>query len=249
MGLDDRVTLASAEGIDLDLRVAGIASRGAALGVDLLIQVVVILVLGWFLGAFGTIGAALFAIVGFLVLVGYPIVAEASFGGQTIGKRAVGIHAVMDDGSALTFLAAATRGIVRLVDLLPGVGLVGAISILATERSQRLGDLVADTLVVHDSTATARRREAERSGTPEIGFSIPPVLSPEQAGWDVSGVAPEDLVAARSFLARRHQIAPHHRAELADRLARDLLPKVAGVPLDGGPEVFLERVVSARTSR
>lgn len=243
------MTLASAEGIDLDLRPAGIGSRGGALGVDLVLQVLGVLLIGWIAGGFGAIGAAWFAVIGFLILLGYPIVAEASFGGQTVGKRALGIHVAMDDGSPVTFLAAATRGIVRVVDLLPGVGLVGAISILASSRSQRLGDLVAGTLVVHDTSARSRRREHERRGSVDLGLSIPPVLSPEQAGWDVSGVAPEDLVAARSFLTRRQQLDPHHRAELADRLARQLLPKVAGVPFDGGPEAFLERVVAARIDR
>jgi len=249
VGVDDRVTLASAEGIDLDLRTADIGSRGAALAIDLVAQVAVVLAFSWVASAFGTIGIAWFSVLGFLVLIGYPIVAEAAFDGRTLGKAAVGIRVVGDDGSSLTFLAAATRGIVRLVDLLPGVGLVGAISILASARSQRLGDLAAGTLVVHGATSRSRRLAHQRHGPLELELSIPPVLSPEQAGWDVSGVQPEDLVAARSFLARRHQIDPHHRSELADRLARDLLPKVAGVPFDGGPELFLERVVSARTSR
>lgn len=249
MGIDDRVTLASAEGIDLDLRTAGIGSRGAALGIDLFVEVVVLLVFGWVAATFGTIGVAWFSVLGFLVLIGYPIVAESAFDGRTVGKALVGIRAVHDDGSPLSFMGAATRGIVRLIDLLPGVGLVGAIAILASSRSQRLGDLAAGTLVVHDSTARSRRREFERHGGIETGLTMPPVLSPEQAGWDVSGVRPDDLVAARAFLARRHQIDAHHRAELAERLARQLEPKVAGVPVDGGPEMFLERIVSARTSR
>lgn len=249
MGTDDRVTLASAEGIDLDLRLADIGSRGGALGLDLIVQTLAVLVVGWIAAGFGAIGAAWFAVIGFLVLIGYPIVAEAFFGGQTLGKRALGIHVVMDDGSPVRFMAAAMRGLVRLVDLLPGVGLVGAISILASARSQRLGDLVAGTLVVHDSTARSRRRQFEKVGVADLGLSMPPVLSPEQAGWDVSGVDPDDLVVVRSFLVRRNQIEPHHRAELADRLARQLMPKVAGVPLDGGPEVFLERIVAARSGR
>ena len=243
------MTLASAEGIDIDLRPAGIGSRGAAQAIDLAVELLVVMVFSWVAGTFGAIGAAWFAVIGFLTLVGYPIISEATFGGRTIGKRIVGIRTVADDGAAVTFMAAAIRGIVRIIDLMPGVGLVGAISILATSRSQRLGDLVAGTLVVHESTDRSRRREFQRHGQLEVGWPIPPVLSPEHAGWDVSGVGPEDLVGARSFLARRHQIDPYHRAELADRLAKELLPKVAGVPLDGGPEAFLERVVAARADR
>lgn len=249
MGVDDRVTLVSAEGIDLDLRLAGIGSRSAALALDLLIQVLLVLLLTSIASTFGAIGAAGLAIASFLVLIGYPVIAESAFDGRTVGKQALGLRTIMDDGSPLTFVAAAIRGLVRVVDLLPGVGLVGMVSILATERSQRLGDLVAGTLVVHDETAAARRRDVVSNAQQDLGFGIAPVLSPEQAGWDVSAVSPDDLVAARSFLARRLELDPYHRADLADRLAQQLQPKVSGVPFDGGSELFLERVVSARTSR
>jgi len=62
-------------------------------------------------------------------------------------------------------------------------------------------------------------------------------------------VTPEEVAMARSFLERRAQLTPDARWQLAVTLADQLRPKVAGVPLDGGPEAFLERIVVARTAR
>ena len=66
--------------------------------------------------------------------------------------------------------------------------------------------------------------------------------------WDVSQVTADEVAAMRSFLGRRHQLTPQHRAQLAQTLSFQVLHKVAGVPLEGGPEVFLERVVHAKTT-
>lgn len=242
---EDQMTLASAEGIDLDVSLAGIGSRGGALLIDLILQVLALFILGLVATLLSDgLTAALIAVFGFVIVIVYPIVAEAFAGGRTIGKAVMGIAVVDLDGSPVSFMAAVIRNVVRVVDALPGTYLVGAIAVLATSRSQRLGDLAARTIVVHQ-----RKRSADVTAGLDLGLSIEPVLSPDAAGWDLSGVTADDVAAARSFLVRRNQLDPGRRADLAQTLAFQLLPKVAGVPLEGGPELFLERVVSAKTSR
>lgn len=243
--LDDRLTLGSAEGIDLDLSLAGIGSRAVAYMVDLLLQFLALLAVSAVGPAFGDLGVAFYAVASFVILLGYPIVAEAFASGRTVGKALVRIAVVAADGTPITFLAAVIRNVVRLVDALPGSYFVGLAAVLVTQRNQRIGDLAAGTLVIHRGQARADRN---RTGF-EAGLTIEPVLSPEAAGWDVSAVTAEEVAAARSFLIRRGDLDPAHRANLAQTLAFQLLPKVAGVPLEGGPEHFLERVVSAKTSR
>lgn len=241
MELDDRVTVAGAEGIDLDLVLAGVGSRGAAFLVDLLLQVVVLAAVTAAAGAAGVVGPAVVAVAVFLIFLGYPILAEAFAGGRTVGKAALGISVVSVDGTAETFLAATIRNVVRLVDSLPGVYLVGIIAVLATSRNQRVGDLAAGTLVVHRPRAMA--------ATPAGGSRVAEASVAEMAGWDVSAVTAEEVAALRSFLDRRGSLDPRSRADLAQTLSFQILPKVAGVPLEGGPEVFLERVVAAKTER
>lgn len=247
MEFEEQLTLANAEGIDLDVSLAGIGSRGGALIIDLAIEIAALLLLGLLTSLLSVdLTVAFVAVFGFLIVFAYPIVAEAFAGGRTFGKAALGIRVVAVDGSPVSFLAAVIRNVLRVIDLLPGTYLVGTIAVLATDKNQRLGDLAANTIVVHQRT-----RSTDITTGLDLGsaFADDPLADVDSSGWDLSGVTAEEVAAARSFLVRRDQLAPGRRADLAQTLAFQLLPKVAGVPLEGGPERFLERVVAARTAR
>lgn len=249
--LDDRVSLAGAEGIDLDLTLAGLPSRGAAVILDLAAQTLAMVVIGFVAGQFGDAGVALFAVGAFLVIFGYPVIGEAFLGGRTLGKAAMRIAVVDQRGGPASFLAVLIRNVVRLIDLLPGLYLVGATSILATARNQRLGDLAAGTLVVRRGgvQTPVGGAVAYGAGLGQPAIEAPFGVSPgAPMTWDVSQVTADEVAAMRSFLGRRHQLTPQHRAQLAQTLSFQVLPKVAGVPLEGGPEVFIERVVHAKTT-
>ena len=239
MELEDRFTVPSAEGIDLDLVLAGVGSRGAAQVVDFLLEVLLLFVVALAASAFGDAGVAVLAISSLLIFLGYPILFEAFNDGRSIGKVLLGIRVVAIDGSPETFLEAVIRNVVRFIDVLPGVYTVGFIAVLATPRSQRIGDLAASTLVV--------RRAKAPEGPPAVPWSPAPVEV--LSTWDLSALSDEEVAAVREFLGRRAQFAPQARAQLADALARQVAGKVVGVPFDGGPEVFLERVVAAKQRR
>ena len=75
--------------------------------------------------------------------------------GQTPGKRVVGIRVIKVGGYSLRFLDVLLRNLMRFVDFLPVFYGVGAASLLVTSRCQRLGDVVAGTLVVHQEPSGA----------------------------------------------------------------------------------------------
>lgn len=77
----------------------------------------------------------------------YHVLLEGRWG-QTLGKRLLGIVVVREDGEPCTYAAATIRTGLRLVDALPVAYLVGLVAIALTERHQRLGDLLAGTVVV-----------------------------------------------------------------------------------------------------
>ena len=79
---------------------------------------------------------------------GYFLACEALTGGRSIGKVAVGLRVVGDDGFPLTGRASLVRNLLRLVDLLPGNYVIGLIAMVVSARGQRLGDLAAGTIVV-----------------------------------------------------------------------------------------------------
>ena len=90
----------------------------------------------------------------------YHVVLEGT-GGQTVGKKVVGVRVTMDDGSRCTVRAATIRTLFRFVDWLPAGYLVGFASITFTKRRRRVGDVAADTVVANAEAATARDREAD----------------------------------------------------------------------------------------
>jgi uncharacterized RDD family membrane protein YckC len=81
-----------------------------------------------------------------------------SLRGQTIGKRAMKIRVVRRDGTRLRPQHAAARNVLRIVDGLPGLPLVGLLSMTVSGRSrrQRVGDLAAGTLVVNSERAMSK---------------------------------------------------------------------------------------------
>lgn len=68
--------------------------------------------------------------------------------GQTLGKMALCLVVVTEDGGAIDYKPAAVRTLLRIVDVLPFLYVVGFVVILVTGRTQRLGDIVAVTVVV-----------------------------------------------------------------------------------------------------
>ena len=121
MQLDDRVTLATPEGVALELILAGLGSRFLARLLDSVIQfgLIIALVLG--VGGFDSSGwlRAILVIFVFLTLFAYDIAFETLNHGRTIGKQAAGIRVVGETGEPVRFLASAVRNIIRIVDFLP----------------------------------------------------------------------------------------------------------------------------------
>jgi uncharacterized RDD family membrane protein YckC len=248
---EDRVAIATPEGVELDLVVAGLGSRFIAISIDTLIQCALLFGVWAVAGSISTKSgwAAAFATTGtFLVLWGYFTFFEGFNAGRTPGKMVAGLRTTSADGTALGFGASAVRNLVRFVDFLPFFYGVGMISIFATAHDQRLGDLAAGTLVLRE------RREADSFPAP-VAAPRPwtPVASdpaaPPWTTWDVSAVNVPETTVAQQFLWRRWEIEWNARVHLGSQLAARLRPKVGG-ELDGLPdEAVIEGIVAAKSTR
>lgn len=254
MDIDDRLSITTPEGVTVELVLAGAGSRGLAQLVDWIVQLIL-----W-IAAFAVIAAAsdvddvdpfsptnsdevfvaiaLFSLVIFGITFLYDVLFETLGSGRTPGKRVMGLRVVRVGGGPVGFLSSSIRNLVRIVDALPGVYLVGLITIVATSKNQRLGDLAAGTLVVRERT------EARDLST---AAWAPATASPPAV--DVSTVTAEDLATVRKFLERRDSLGQAARASLASDLAWRLAPKVAGTDPSIGPEAFLEQVAAAKAAR
>jgi uncharacterized RDD family membrane protein YckC len=242
---EDRISIPTPEGVEMELVLAGLGSRLVAALLDAMIVASVVFAL-WVVGLVaaaptdsGGVVAAVLIVLTFVVLFGYDVTFETLASGRTPGKRAAGLRVVRQGGEPPGFMAAAVRNLLRLVDLLPVFYAIGVVSILFTPRNQRLGDLAAGTLVIRE------RRPARPANLP------PPeaTLADRFAAWDVSAITPYELVTVRRFLERRFELQPQARAEVARDLAERLRPKVIGAPEGTHPEEFLEGLAVAKASR
>jgi uncharacterized RDD family membrane protein YckC len=243
MEYEDRLTIATPEGVDLELTLAGVGSRFPSALIDFLIQIVILIALavvlrvGFGLSPAGGWGLAVWVVLSFALFLGYDIGFEVLNSGRTPGKRLNGLRVVREDGSPVTLPSSAVRNVLRLVDILPAWYLVGMTSIFVTRRNQRLGDLAAGTLVIRDR----KRLPAE--------LRLPRSTVPAPATWDTSAIGPQELEAVLAFLARRDELTPDARLQVATELARRLRPKVGG-PVGGETaELFLERLAVAKRER
>jgi uncharacterized RDD family membrane protein YckC len=147
--LDTIAAAETPEGIELQLRCAGLAARSAAFLIDAGIRVAAIyglLIIAVFLGA---IQHAVIYIAMFVLNWLYPVVFELRAGAATPGKRLMGLQVIMDNGLPITPAASFIRNLLRVVDLLPlfyGFGLIG---VMFRADNKRIGDLAAGTLVVY----------------------------------------------------------------------------------------------------
>jgi len=239
--LDDRVTIATPEGVSLELVLAGVGSRFIARLLDTVIQLAIIfaLLLGIYFTSAPGVARAVVRVLLFLVLFGYDVPFEVLNGGHTVGKLAAGIRVVGDSGAPVGLLASAIRNILRIADFLPALYICVVVCIVATERDQRLGDLAAGTIVVRD-----------RFPGLAAGISAPATVPVDAvATWDVSALDAGDLATVHQFLDRRLSLPLAVRAHFASELAARVAPLVVGAPYGTHPEYLLEGIVVAKQAR
>ena len=206
--------LVTPEGVALALDPAGVGSRSVALLLDAIVQFVALFgllmllaIASGFISGWVALTIAFLAV--FTVLFGYPVLLETLWRGRTLGKAALGLRVVTVEGAPVRMRHAAIRAALGLVDFLGTGGAAAVVSALATARNQRLGDLVAGTVVVHE-----RRRRAHATS-----FFAPPEAASAAATVDVAGLDRDDYGLVRSFLLRAPSMSAHARAELATQIA------------------------------
>lgn len=214
--------VATSEGVPLRLDLAGPGSRLLAGLFDaaiLAIGYLLVLLVLMFPLAFDATGVSAFVaglLIGgsLLVALAYHVLFHLFFGGQTPGKRVLGIRVASADGQPATAIQFVLRALLMPVDALLWIPVpVGLVAMAATERHQRLGDLVAGTLLVRTRrTAPATEPLPERSWSGLQSRTLP--LTPGTAAH----LAPEDREVLRDLLTR---------TELTDRARRALFVSAA----------------------
>ena len=250
-----RFSIDTPELVALEFPLAGIGSRFIAILIDYGLQFAafISLVLGMMLflpsmqkyeATSAKWAIAILILIPFLLHWGYFTLFEGLWHGQTPGKRVAKIRVIQQSGRAVTIFESLSRNLVRAVDFLPALYVVGSISIFVTRRNQRLGDLAAGTLVVHEGQTRDHASVSNTRLFTQIAPQAPPLPRVTSIPTDALGrLGSADLQAIETFLERRLDMTLEVRQSLATRLvastaARMNLPP----PTAMRPETFLEEV-------
>lgn len=264
--LDNQIRVSTPENISFQYEVVGPARRLVAYLVDVFLTlatfaVVVVLgamLLGLLAGLVqGTVLAAfvdmlagfagtLMLVGGFLSLWFYGAAMEATYNGQTLGKRMANIRAISADGGSIDGTQATLRNFFRLIDVSPIVPVslffgadaesiavpifaFGLVCMTLSPQYQRLGDFVAGTIVVSES-----KKWTHGLAT----FDDPRVA-------ELAGMIPDDFAVSRSLAQSlseyvdRRRVLPYPRtADIARHAGRPLIRKF-GLPSDTNHDLLL----------
>ena len=248
MEYEDRLRLRTPEGVDLELVLAGMGSRMLGGMFDMLAQWLCALAYYLLMDALGVdeaLTAAGWAIFAFLLLFGYDVAFEVLAHGRTPGKRLTGLRVMTVAGEPIGFVTSSIRNVLRIVDLIPGAYGVGVVSIFVTRKNQRLGDLVAGSVVV-------RERLGGRHDNQSDGLPIDHLVQRHRdiaERVDVSAITPEEVTTLRRYLDRRSSLEPGAADQIAQQMATQLTPRIGGLPPYTPSEAVLEIVVAAKSLR
>jgi uncharacterized RDD family membrane protein YckC len=237
------------EAVALELPVANFPGRIAALLLDMLVQIALLLIVLIALGATARsvsrdYVAAEFLTAYVLVLVAYPTAFETLSRGKTLGKMALGLRVVGDDGSPVRFRQAFVRALVGVFEIWTFVlAPVGLITSIISPRGKRVGDIFAGTYVIQE-------RAPARQALPPVFAVVPPPLAAWADVLQVARLSDQTAEAAGSFLRRFAELSPQARDALGIQLANAVALEVSPLPPPGTPPTaYLSAVLAVRRAR
>lgn len=156
------LTIGGTEGVSFSIPLAGPVTRFLAWAIDAAAKMTILMMINMLLGLlvyFNTdVARGLYIFMNFAIVLLYGIVLEWLWRGQTLGKRMMRLRVKDERGLKLRFDQVVLRNLLRAVDALPALYLVGGIACLTSSLNQRLGDIAAGTVVVYEP----------RTGVPDL---------------------------------------------------------------------------------
>lgn len=254
MHIFNRVTHQTPESVELEFTLAGIGSRAWALLIDYhVVAAILVLFLSIWLAIssvivdawtrfFGTENIELWflaiaILVTFAINTGYFVFFETLWQGQTPGKRLAKIRVIQVDGKLIGLQQATLRALLRSID---DTLFVGALLIMLAKKEQRLGDLVAGTIVVQAETAIASTLTLDNAAQETVNELL-------QTSADFSQLLPDDFATIRDYLHRRENMSLKAREQVSLNLAKQVKTIIGleQLPTPLKPDLFLEAVYLA----
>jgi uncharacterized RDD family membrane protein YckC len=211
------------EGIAFSFQLAGPVVRCLAWIIDFLVILVSIMVLSLLGQAAGFIDqdvAQAISIIGYFVIsVGYGVLFEWIWRGQTLGKRLLRLRVMDAQGLRLQFHQVLLRNLMRFVDSMPALYLVGGLASFFSRRAQRLGDLAASTVVVYNPKPAEPDLDQLLAGKfnslrqhPHLEARLRQRVSPDQARLALQAIIRRDELDPAPRVALFSELAEHFKS-------------------------------------
>jgi len=156
----ETITVQTTQNIDIDYEIGGIGERMVALIIDYAIFLPFLIIGAIIASSVGNTFTAAYYILILACFAFYDLLCETFFNGQSLGKRVMKIRVISLDGRRAKFSQYLLRWLFRIIDLGGSGYLAGLVSIIVTDKSQRLGDLVAGTILVRTVPRTQMNKLA-----------------------------------------------------------------------------------------
>ncbi|MBD7996119.1 RDD family protein [Arthrobacter sp. Sa2CUA1] len=239
-------TVVTGEAVVLELRAASFAARALSTIIDVITALLLLFLLFYlvgntFSGALDpALTRALLLAAVVLVILVIPVAVETLSRGKSLGRLIMGLRIVRDDGGAVRFRQAFTRGILAVLEIYMLAGSLAFLVAVFNEKSKRLGDMLAGTYAM---------RERVKAPPPPV-VVMPAELAPWAALADI-GRLPDPLSRrVARFLAQAERMTPPARAALGASLATEVSAFVSPPPPSGTvPEAYLRAVMAQRRDR
>lgn len=211
MNYGNRMSIRLPEGVEFSLRLAGPITRFLAWMIDAVCINATVMIVSIIIGMLQVISlefaGAMMILCYFIVTMGYSILLEWWLRGQTVGKRVMRIRVMDASGLRLTFGQVLIRNLLRFVDMAPALYMLGGLFCLFSPRSQRLGDLAANTIVVRQSEPVQPDLEKLMEGKfnslrahPHLAARLRQKVEPAQAALLLRALLRRDEMEAESRL-------------------------------------------------
>jgi len=162
----------------------------------------------------------------FLIFAGYFAFFEWAWSGQTPGKRWLKLRVIREDGRPITFWEAAVRNLLRTIDMMPAPFYsIGLISVFSSARDQRIGDMVAGTVVVREREAEAPEF-SQVFATPVSDPALRRSFKPVDFTASLNSLTESEIEVVETFLRRRWDLSDVPRQWMAWRVSLPILYKL-----------------------
>jgi len=236
---EDILVIETPERVPLHFALASIGNRFLACAIDHAIQGVslaLIVIAAIALANFSTVEQslsnapkwvyAIMILLVFLTFSGYFAFFEWIWSGQTPGKRWLKLRVIREDGRPITFWEASVRNLLRSFDMMPfPFYSIGLISVFSTTRDQRVGDMVAGTVVVREREAEAPEF-SQVFATPVSDPALRRSFKPVDFTASLGSLTESEIQVVETFLRRRWELSEVPRQWMAWRVAIPILYKI-----------------------